>query len=68
MILCIPPLIQESKFVTDFHLKNETFNSYFAKRCSPIKNNSRTPLEFLQANEKIYDGKLLVKINYAFAC
>ena len=63
MIPCIPPLIHESKFVTDFHLKSKTFNSHFAKQCSPIRDNNQTQFEFFQATEKMYDVKFTVKIN-----
>ena len=49
-IHCIPPLIYKSKFVIDFYLKSDIFNSLFAKQCSPIENNSRKQLEFLQVD------------------
>ena len=43
-IAVIPPIFQNNKFVTDFKGKAELFNSFFAKRCSLIKNDSKLPL------------------------
>ena len=45
----IPPLFHNSKFITDFKEKAELFNSFFAKQCSLIKNESKLPprLHFL---------------------
>ena len=45
----IPPLFHSKKFVTDFKEKAELFNSFFAKQCSLIKNDSKLPprLHFL---------------------
>ena len=45
----IPPLFHNNKFVTDFKEKAELFNSFFAKQCSLIKNDSKLPprLRFL---------------------
>ena len=40
----IPPLFHNNKFVTDFKKKAELFNSFFAKECSLIKNDSKIPL------------------------
>ena len=37
-IPCIPPILHEDKFVTDFQVKSEIFNSHFAKQCSLLKN------------------------------
>ena len=42
-IPCIPPILHEDKFVTDFQIKSEIFNSHFAKQCSALKNESRIP-------------------------
>ena len=44
-----PPLFCNNKFVTDCKEKAELFNSFFAKQCSQIKNDSKLPprLHFL---------------------
>ena len=34
-------------FVADFQIKSEVFNCHFAKQCSLLKNESRTPSQFL---------------------
>ena len=39
----IPQLFHNNKFFTDFREKAELFNSFFAKQCSLIKNDSRLP-------------------------
>ena len=42
-IPCIPPLLQDNKYVTDFKKKAELFNLFFAKQCSIIDNSSELP-------------------------
>ena len=42
-IPCISPIFHDKKFVTDFTLKADLFNSFFAKQCSIIENNSVFP-------------------------
>ena len=37
---CIPPIFHDNKFITDFSKKADLFNSFFAKQCSIIENNS----------------------------
>ena len=37
---CILPIFHDNKFITDFSKKADLFNSFFAKQCSIIKNNS----------------------------
>ena len=41
----IPPLYNNSEFVTDFKKKTELFNSFFADQCSLISNSSELPLK-----------------------
>ena len=40
---CIPPIIHDNKFITDFSKKADFFNSFFVKQCSIIENNSVLP-------------------------
>ena len=40
-IPCIPPILHEDKFVTDFQVKGEIFNFHFAKQCSLLKKESQ---------------------------
>ena len=47
-IPCIPPLLQDNKYVTDFKKKAELFNLFFAEQCSIIDNSS----ELLQISSK----------------
>ena len=42
-ISCIPSIIHDNKFVTDFSKKFGLFNSFFAKQCLIIENNSVLP-------------------------
>ena len=51
---CIPPLIHQGKYVTDFKKKAELFNSFFAKQCSIIQNSSKLPLTLNKKNWKFY--------------
>ena len=41
------PIVHENKFVTDFQVKSETFNSHFAKQCSLLKNERHIPPQLL---------------------
>ena len=62
IIPCIPSLIHESKFVTDYFLKSENlFNSHFAEQCSPNKNNSQIPLEFSPATGKSFKWRQIFR-------
>ena len=51
-IPCIPPLLQDNKYVTDFKKKAELFNLLFAKQCSIIDNSSELPSNFLKKTDK----------------
>ena len=42
-IVCIPPLLHQDKFVTDFKEKVNIFNNLFADQCSIVRNNSEFP-------------------------
>ena len=42
-IPCIPPILHESKFITNFKEKAELFNSFFAKQCSILDTGSTLP-------------------------
>ena len=42
-ILCIWAIFHDNKFVADFGKKADLFNSFFAKQCSIIENNSVLP-------------------------
>ena len=53
-IPCILPFFYESGFITDFKLKAELLNSFFARQCSSIKNNSKIPsIIFLKADKSL---------------
>ena len=41
----IPPIFHDNKFITDFKQKAEIFNSHFSKKCTPLIDNSKIPLE-----------------------
>ena len=51
-IPCIPPLLQDNKYVTDFKKKAELFNLFFAEQCSKIDNSSKLPLNFLKKPDR----------------
>ena len=42
----IPPLYHQGGFITNFKVKAELFNSFFASQCSLIKNDSKLPSYF----------------------
>ena len=48
----IPPLFHGNEYVPDFKKKAELFNSFFAKHCSLISNNSELPLNLHFTTEK----------------
>ena len=58
-ILCIPPLFENSEYITDFKKKAELFNSFFANQCSLINNNSQLPRNlYYKTNERLYSIKI----------
>ena len=48
----IPPILADGKLVSDFKIKFELFNSYFAAQCTPVKNASTLP-KFKYRNDKL---------------
>ena len=42
-IPCIPPLLHDDRFITNFKEKAEIFNNIFAKQCSLINTKSGLP-------------------------
>ena len=64
---CIPPLLHQDKFVTDFKEKVNIFNNFFADQCSIVSNNSELPVtltkkthEFLSTINFSTDGFLKI--------
>ena len=51
-IPCIPPLIYNNQFITDFKEKSELFNPFFAKQCSLIETGSKLPIQMLGRTNK----------------
>ena len=51
-IPCIPPLIYNNQFITDFKEKSELFNSFFEKQCSLIETGSKLPIQMLGRTNK----------------
>ena len=51
-ILCIPPLLQDNKYVTDFKKKAELFDCFLAKQCSILDDSSKFPLYFIKKTDK----------------
>ena len=52
MDLVIPPLLFNGVFVTDFQEKANIFNSFFAKQCTLVSNNSECLSEFTYTTEE----------------
>ena len=56
----IPPLFHENRFTTDFKEKAELFNSFFAKQCSLIRNDSELPTSLT-----FYTDNLLSTVSFS---
>ena len=52
-IPCIPPLLHDHKFISNFKEKAEIFNNFFAKQCSPINTNSDLPSVLSKETRKL---------------
>ena len=39
----IPPLLVNNKLISDFKVKANYFNDFFASQCTPLNNNSNIP-------------------------
>ena len=49
----IPPLLVNDKFISDFHIKANLFNDFFASICTPINNGSTLPQLAYKTDVKI---------------
>ena len=54
-IPCVPFLLQDKKYVTDFKKKAELFNLFFGKQCSITDNSSELPSNLLSTNKLSQD-------------
>ena len=52
MVPVIPPLLFHGTFVTDFEEKAKIFNSFFARQCKLVSNNSVLPSHFTYMTEE----------------
>ena len=50
----IPPLLINNEIISDFKMKANHFNSFFASHCTPLNNNSKVP----ESQTYITDSKL----------
>ena len=51
--MCIPPLLHDDKFITNFKEKVEIFNNFFAKQCSLVNTNSDLPSVLSKKTHKL---------------
>ena len=56
----IPPLLVDDIFETKFKIKARIFNSFFAKQCTILSNNSKLPIFDYKTNKRINDIKFEV--------
>ena len=52
-IPCIPAIFHEDKFLTDFQVKSEIFNSHFTKQGSILKNEKQILLQLLPHTKRV---------------
>ena len=58
-VSCIPPIFYKKRFYTDFWEKTKLYNSFFAKQCSLVQNNSVLPSDF-----ELFTYKFLPKFTF----
>ena len=51
----IPPIVENGKFVTNFHIKTNMFNEYFARQCRPLNTDSALPLLQMKTNSTLHN-------------
>ena len=57
----ISPLYHQNDFVTNFKIKAELFNSFFANQCSLIKNDSKLPSHLnYKTNNRLLTAKFSI--------
>ena len=49
---CLPPLLHQNKFVTDFKEKANIFNNFFADQCYIVRNNSEIRATLTKKKQK----------------
>ena len=52
---CIPPLLHENKFITNFKEKAKLFNTFFANQCTLLNNSSILPNKLAKLTNKSLD-------------
>ena len=50
---CIPPLLHDNKFITNFKEKAKIFNNFLAKQCSLVNANSDLPSVLSKKTHKL---------------
>ena len=48
-----PPLLVNSKLVSDFHKKADVFNRHFAEQCTLVQNTSTLPVFNFKTNKRL---------------
>ena len=57
-IPCIPPLLHQDNFVIDFKEKNNIFNTFFADKCSIVRNNKELPATLTKKHANPYQQQI----------